>query len=107
MKKITLTLLVLVVVTVTTAFIGQSNAAVKKNVTDYAYFQYLGGEPDGENDAQNWLKVSNPQNLCEVGNRVLCTIMAPIANSADDHPDFTGITDVRGSTVITQKVYKP
>lgn len=107
MKKITLALLALVVVSVTTAFIGQSNAAAKKDVTEYAYFQYLGGEPDGENDAQNWEKVLDPQNLCEEGTRVLCTIMAPIDNSSNDHPDFTGITDVRNSEVITHLVYKP
>ncbi|HEY0060081.1 MAG TPA: hypothetical protein VGB56_13175 [Flavisolibacter sp.] len=108
MKKITLAILAMVLVTVTTAFTWQRNDdATKKDVTNFAYFKYLGTIPDGENDAENWEKVESPANLCPTGNNVLCTIMAPIADPGDTHPDFTGIQDVRTSQSISSKVYKP
>lgn len=104
----TLAILALVLVTVTTAFTWQRNdGAVKKEVTDYAYFHYQLDDPSGENSASNWSKVENPENLCPQGEDVLCTIMAPIADPGDIHPDFTGIGNVRTSSSISQRVFKP
>lgn len=105
MKKITLAILALVLVTVTTAFTWQRNDdSAKKEVTT-AYFYFQGTDPADEIDEEKWVQVDNPANLCEEGARVLCTIMAPIGT--DGHPDFTGITDVRNSQSITLIAFKP
>jgi uncharacterized protein YxeA len=107
MKKITLAILALVVVTVTTAFTWQRNDDTANKEVSTAYFQYQLSTTSGENDAENWKKVADPDNLCASGANVLCTIMAPIANPTDIHPDFTGISDVRNSQSISARVFKP
>lgn len=106
MKKITLAILALVLVTVTTAFTWQRNGNAAKKEVSTAYFHYQLSTTSGENNAANWRKVDNPEGLCEPGVDVLCTIMAPIANPTDIHPDFTGISNVRTSPNISARVFK-
>jgi hypothetical protein len=107
MKKMTLAILALVLVTVTTAFAWQRNdGAAKKDVTDYAYFRYTPELPGGENNELNWEKVSETSSVCLDDEGFPCTIKAPIANSQDMHPDFTGITDVSTDQRILERTFR-
>lgn len=100
MKKMTLAILALVLVTVTTAFTSQhNNDAAKKDATDYAYFEYTGSGASGENDPSNWREVSGPLEACSGGGEVLCVIQAPMAANGTQ-PDFTGISNIRNSSLV-------
>lgn len=111
MKKITLAILALVLVTVTTAFTWQHNNDNSKKAVNTAYFEYQMNTTSGENEEENWLKVSEPSSNCLENEGVLCTISAPIANPTDIHPDFSGVRaaneDVRTSDLITDRTFKP
>lgn len=106
MKKLKWIVAALALVITTTAFTWQRNDDdTEKDITDYAYFHYQLCTSDGENDPSNWVKVSPPEEYCSEGNEVLYIILAPIANLSDIHPDFTGISDVRTSSMITHRVF--
>ncbi len=105
-NKITLGLIAFVLVALTSAFAFKSDTPVEKPRAN-AYFVYSGSSTSGENNASMWQKVASPSNLCLQGSNVLCTILAPIADAEDEHPDFTGISNVRTSLSVSQRVYKP
>ena len=89
------------------AFTRPQEVVVKKGSTDYAYFLYSQSTATNENNAAMWNKVESPSGLCSNGQNVLCTILAPIADPDDEHPDFTGISNVRTSPAISSRVFKP
>jgi hypothetical protein len=108
MKKTTLAILALVLVTVATAFTSQRNEdTTTKAAIDYAYFQYNLNITSGENNEDNWTVIETSGNCAENGT-VLCVIQAPM--SADGiHPDFSGFDpedDVRTSELILSRSYK-
>lgn len=109
MKKIKLLSLIAIVLAIgASAFSNVKNDVVKKeNATDYAYFVFTGTSVSEENDEMKWQKVTNPSNQCDQGNNLLCTILAPLANPNDVHPDFSGISDVRTALEISEREYRP
>jgi hypothetical protein len=109
MKKISLLpLFALVMAVAASAFTLKENQRAKKAVpSGQAYFVFMGTQASQENQATNWERVESPANLCSEGENLLCTILAPIADPEDEHPDFTGISNVRTSPSISESVYKP
>lgn len=106
MKKMSLAALALVLVTVTTAFTSQRNGEEVKAATEYAYFRYDLTTTSGEDDPDNWTKLPGlSTENCNADEGVFCVIQAPLAEDGI-HPDFTGISDLRSSSMITSKYYK-
>lgn len=89
--------------------VSEQKAQPAVALTEYAYFYLTTSNAGDENDASKWdyITSQNPGDIGCEGENVLCTIYAPIANPMDTHPDFTGISDVRTSTLVFSKVYKP
>lgn len=111
MKKYFFGLMALVFALGASAF---TQASVEKTkpadaLTEYAYFYLTTNNAGDENNASKWdyITSQDPGDIGCEGGDVLCTIYAPIANPMDTHPDFTGITDVRASGLVSNKVYKP
>lgn len=65
-------------------------------------YHYLLDDPNGENDPMNWAEGPSESD-CD-GTEVLCSITAPIG--ANGRPDFSGITNVRTSPLVTDKEFK-
>lgn len=93
------------------AFTTQSAKKAKptKTITGSAYFYLTTDNVGDENTAALWdiIPSQDPGDVGCEGEDVLCTIYAPIANPTDTHPDFTGISDVRSSELVKEKVFKP
>jgi hypothetical protein len=104
MKKQFLIAFAVVVAFAASAFTLQGRNSSHEKATDYAYFMFTGDDVDEEDEPLNWTRISSPSASCS-GTSLLCVIKAPLAGD-DQHPDFTGISDVRSSNQVTIFAYR-
>src|SRR5690606_6098688 len=68
------------------------------------YYYMLDTDGPEENEEENWVLLDDEDEGCDDEGEILCTIQAPAGPG--EHPNFTGITNVRTSPLVKIESYK-